>query len=132
MKLAQSFTFQVYSAILFLFPLKLLCARLLDDSEVKLIAKAQFPVGNRAFQEVLSHKGADDQGGVAVRASNRACGDVGFEGCKSSFMVLFYLKNLTTVVVIHIILLSKLSNCLSHKVIQLEKMVINIASFLIV
>ena len=74
---------------LFLLPLKLLCARLLDDSEVELIAEAQLSVGNRAFQEVLSYQGADDQGGVAVRASNRACGDVGFKGCKSNFIILF-------------------------------------------
>ncbi|AKB23855.1 hypothetical protein MSMTP_0386 [Methanosarcina sp. MTP4] len=31
---------------------------------------------------MLSYKGADDQGCVAVRASNCACGDVGFEGGK--------------------------------------------------
>ncbi len=89
MKLAQSFTFQVYSAILFLFPLKLLCARLLDNSKVEFIGGAELSAGNHAFQEVLSYKGADDQGGVAVRASHCACGDVGFEGGKYSFTILF-------------------------------------------
>ncbi len=67
---------------LFLFPLELLCAKLLDDPEVELVGGAELSAGNRAFQEVLAYQGADDQGGVAVRASHCACGDVGFEGGK--------------------------------------------------
>ncbi len=72
----------IFEVILFLFPLELLCAKLLDNSEVEFIGGAELSVGNRAFQEVLSYQGADDQGGVAVRASHCACGDVGFEGGK--------------------------------------------------
>ena len=79
----------IFEVILFLLPLELLCARLLDDPEIEFIGGAELSVGNRAFQEVLSYQGTDDQGGVAVRASNYACGDVGFEGGKSSFMILF-------------------------------------------
>ncbi len=63
----------IFEEILFLFPLELLCAKFLDDPEVEFIAEAQLPAGTRAFQEVLSHKGTDDQGGVAVRASHCAC-----------------------------------------------------------
>ena len=79
----------IFEVILFLFPLELLCAKLLDYTEVELIGGAELPVGNRAFQEVLTYQGADDQGGVAVRASHCSCGDVGFEGCKSNFIILF-------------------------------------------
>ncbi len=78
---------------LFLLPPEFLRAKLLDNSEVELIGGAELSAGNRAFQEVLSYQGADDQGGVAVRASHCACGDVGFEGGKSSFMILFLFGN---------------------------------------
>ncbi len=83
----------IFEVILFLFPLELLCAKLLDYTEVELIGGAELSVGNRAFQEVLAYQGADDQGGVAVRASHCACRDVGFEGGKSSFIILFLFGN---------------------------------------
>lgn len=79
---ARSFTFQVYSVILFLFSCHLFRCKLFDNPEADLATYAQFPAGNRAFQEVLPYRGADDQGGVAIRASHCACGDVGFEGGK--------------------------------------------------
>ncbi|MDD3317875.1 MAG: hypothetical protein PHY07_10480, partial [Methanosarcina sp.] len=38
-------------------------------------------------------KGADNKGCVAVWASDRTCGDIGFEGGKFYFMILFLFGN---------------------------------------
>jgi hypothetical protein len=42
---------------------------------------------------VLPDKGADDKGCVAVWASDRTCRDIGFEGGKFYFMILFLFGN---------------------------------------